>query len=141
MTLQRIESVECEAFRVILALAYLNLAALTFLHLNLDRCNHSLTCVLIGACLAMIEHIPLAVDLTDRTVGVSIHYSRCDGIALLIDLATTCINNGSAISPRTQRIVAITVGQGIVGCGQTKLAVLGESAIDKHVLILNLTNA
>ena len=141
MTLQRIESVECEAFRVVLALAYLNLAALTFLHLNLDRCNHSLTCVLVGACLAMIEHIPLAVDLADRAMGVAIHYSRCDGIAFLINLATTCIDYGSAIGPRAQRIVAIAIGQSVVGCGQTKLAILGESAIDKHILILDFTNA
>ena len=74
-------------------------------------------------------------------MGVAIHYSRCDGIALLIYLATTCIDYGSAIGPRSQRIVAIAIGQSVVGCGQTKLAVLGESAIDKHILILDFTNA
>ena len=72
---------------------------------------------------------------------IAVGGSRSNHIALFILLATTSVDDGTTIGPRAQRGVAVTIGQRIVRRGQPKLALLSEAAIDKDVLILDLTNA
>ena len=89
----------------------------------------------------MVEDIPLTIDLTDRAVGIAIRRGRGDGVALLVLLAGTTVDDGAAIGPRAKGIVAIGIGQRVVGCWHAKLTVLGETAIDKDVLILDFADA
>ena len=89
----------------------------------------------------MIEDIPLVVDLTDASVGVATDYTRGDGVAHFVNFTPTSVNDSTAIRPRSQGLVAVGVGEGIVGSGQSELSVFSESAIYKYIFILNLADA
>ena len=114
MAFQGIETLEGKAFRVVLAFRDLHLATSTFLYLYLDGSHHSLTGILVGTRLTMIEHIPLTIDLADRAVGVTIGHSRGDHLALFVLLAGTSVDDSAAISPWTKGLVAIGIGQIVV---------------------------
>jgi len=73
-------------------------------------------------------------------MGVAVSHSRGDGISLLVDVSGTSVNDGSAVCPGTQRVVAIAIGQRVVCRGQSELTVLCKTAIDKNVFVFNLTD-
>ena len=74
-------------------------------------------------------------------MGVAVGRGRGDDIALLILLTSTTIDDGAAIGPGAQGRIAVGIGEGVVGGGQSELAILGEAAIYKYVFILDLTDA
>ena len=72
---------------------------------------------------------------------ISTGHGRSYHIALFIILARTGIDDCSAIGPGTQRMLAISVCQRIVaGVRQAIFTLSGSTAIDKHILILNLAD-
>ena len=72
---------------------------------------------------------------------ISTGHGRSYHIAFFIILARTGIDDCSAIGPGTQRMLAVGIGQRIVACiGQTIFTLSGSTAIDKHILILNLAD-
>ena len=89
----------------------------------------------------MIEHVPLAVDLTDRTVSVAVYGGRGNGVALFVDLASAPIDDGAAVGPGAERLVAVGVSQRVVRCRQSELSLFGEAAVDEYVLVLDLADA
>ena len=129
-----------EAFRSKLCLGNTYISILPFLYLNIYRSNHSLTRVFRSTCLTMIEHPPLAVYLTYTTMSISTWTSRCNYRSVRKSFPTTAVNNRTTISPRTKRIIAIAISKGIVCCWQSELTLICETTIDKHILILYLTD-
>ena len=101
--------------------------------------DHSLTGVFVGAGLAVIEYIPLTVNLAYRTMCISINNARGDGVALFVYLSSTSINYCAAIGPWTQWMVAVCISQCIIAGGQTEFSVTSEAAVDEYILILNFT--
>ena len=73
VALEGIQTLQCETLRGVFTLGDLHLSAGTFLHLHRDGSHHGLTGKLVETALAVIEHIPLTVDLADRAVGVAAH--------------------------------------------------------------------
>ena len=114
VALQRVQTLGAETLGGVFTLADEDLSTRTFLYLYLDRSHHSLTGILVGACLTMIEHPPLSVDLADAAVGIAVYCGRSDGVALLVDITCASVDDGTAIGPRTQWVVAIGIGQRVV---------------------------
>ena len=88
----------------------------------------------------MIENPPLAVYLADTTMSVTAWASRCHYRSVRKSFPTTTINDSTTVSPRTKRIITIAISKRIVCCWQPELTLIGETAIDKYILILYLTN-
>ena len=114
VTLQGIESVKREPLGVIFSFRYLNLAAGTRGDLDGDGGDHSLTCILVGTGVTVIEYVPLSVYLTYSAVGVAVHRGRCKGLALFVDLTSAAVNDCTFVCPGAERIVAVGVGKSIV---------------------------
>ena len=137
---KRVEAFESETFGGVYALTDGDLSAQSFYYFNVDGSHHCLTCELVESCLSVIEHIPLAVDLTDAAVGVAVGGSSRDCVALLVDVASAAVDDGSAIGPRSQRMIAVRIGKRVVRHRKTELAVLREAAVDEDILILDLAD-
>ena len=73
-------------------------------------------------------------------MGVAVDGGRGDGVAVLVQLAATAINDGSAIGVGAERLVAVGVGQRVVRAGQSELAIAGPAAVDEHILILDFAD-
>ena len=63
-----------------------------------------------------------------------------DDIAVSILPTGTAVNQRTTVCKRTKGIVAVGIGQRIVHHGQSKLPFTGEAAIDKHILVFNLSH-
>ena len=137
---QRIKAFKREAFGVVFAFADADLSTRAFLHRDLNRSHHSLTRELVESRLPVIENIPLTIDLADAAMRVTASIGRSDDASLLVGLACTAINNGAAIGPRAQWMVAICIGERVVGFGQRELTVGRPPTVDKHVFILDLSD-
>ena len=96
MTLEGIEAVKRKALGVVFSLADFHLAASTFFHLDGDGSHHCLTGIFVGACLTVVEDVPLAVDFANRAVGIAVRNGRGNDVALLVFLASTTIDDGAA---------------------------------------------
>ena len=128
-----------------------SLAALARFDLHGDGGYHSLAGILVGTRLAVIEHVPLAVlalratrgraDLADTAVGIAVGCGRSYRVALLVLLAGASVDDGAAVRPGTEWRVAVAVGEGVVGCRQSELALLGEAAVDEDVFVLYFADA
>ena len=101
MTLEGIEAVEGKTLGIVFSLADFHLAASPFFHLDGDGSHHCLTGIFVGTSLTVVEDIPLAVDFTNRAVGIAVGNSRGNDITLLVFLAGTTVDDGAAIGPGT----------------------------------------
>ena len=140
MTFQRVETIKCKAFGRVFALRNLYLAACSLLNTHFDRRHHGLTCELVKTALSVVEHIPLAVDFANAAVGVARRGGRGDDITLLVLLPCTTVDDSTAVSPWTQRLVAVGVGKRVVRGRQSEFTVFGEAAVDEHVLVLDFAD-
>ena len=109
--LQGVETITGKAFGCVLALGDFHLSAFAFFHRHLNGGDHGLTCILVCARLAVIEHVPLPVDFADGTVGVAVWSCRSNDIALLILVTCTAVDDGASVCPGTEWIVRGGVGQ------------------------------
>ena len=141
MTLQRVKSVQREALGGVFSLGYLDLATCAFFHLDGNGSHHSLTGKLVETRLTMIEHIPLTVDFADATVRIAGNIGRGNGVTLGVNVTGTSVNDSTAIGPWTQGMVAVSIGQRIVGRGQPEFALFRKTTVDEHVLVLDLADA
>ena len=139
--LHRIEPFKKETLRVEFPARNHDFPTFSFFHLYINGRHHSLACIAISTYLAMIEHVPLPSYLADTAMRISTGHGRSYHIAFFIILARTGIDDCSAIGPGTQRMLAISVCQRIVaGVRQAIFTLSGSTAIDKHILILNLAD-
>ena len=106
---------------------------------NLHRCHHRLTGIAEAARRTVVEHIPLAVDLLQRAVGVMAGIGGDELRAVHVRHHATRVNQHTTRPPRTQRRIAVGIAQGGVGIAQSVLlaAVAREH---HHVLVAHLAN-
>ena len=95
---------------------------------------------LVGANLTVVEDVPLPTDFQDATVCVAT--GGCCGPDSAVGLLLTAsgIDDGATVHERTQRLVAVGIGQGVVGVFQTKFARFRPTAVHKHILILDFSH-
>ena len=88
----------------------------------------------------MVEHIPLSVDLADAAMGVATGIGRSDDAPLFVGLSCPTVDNRTPVGPWPSWLITIGIGQCVVGFGERELTVGCPPTIDKHVLILDLSD-
>ena len=106
---------------------------------NLHRCHHSLTGIAEATWWTVIEHVPLAVDFLQRTVGVMAGIGGDELRAVLVEHHATRVDQHATRAPRTQRRVAVGIAQGGIGVAQSVL-LAAVATEHHHVLVAHLAN-
>ena len=109
-------------------------------NLHSDGSHHGLSSVFVGACLTMIEDVPLVANLTDAAMRVAEGCCGGNGGAIGTMFLSTTIDDSASVGPRTKRTVAIAIGQRVVATGQTIFSIIGHTTINEDVLVLDLAH-
>ncbi len=135
--LQRVEAVGVESLRRIFSLRDDDLASGLRVYADLNRGHHGLARKLVGAGLSVEKDPPFTVDFSDASMGIAVGRGRGNGFSFGVDVASAGVDYGASVGEGSERIVAVGIGEGVVGARQTKLPVGRPATEDEDVLAID----